>query len=201
MDARTPAPAAQWMLTDGGGTRLSPEEVMITEMSARVAHQLDHLVEELTERIPLRLSEQTTVTGYTELLDRQRAVEDRIRYLNRIAQGMPFAHPETLHPDRVGFGSRVRVEDLATRELLDFTVMIGDGLDLDAGEVSIGSPVAQALLGRMEGDTVDVFTPQRKRRLKIFSITTVFDVLGSRGDSAADERLPTAPFMRPPATA
>ena len=56
---------------------------------------------------------------------------------------------------RVGFGSQVRVEDLQSGELSTFVIMAGNDLDFDAGEVSIASPVAQALLGHTEGEVVE----------------------------------------------
>lgn len=151
---------------------------MIAELSIRITRQLGQLEKELTERIPERLGAEQTQAAYAELVDRQRAIQKRVQYLQRIAAGLPLAGREALLPRQIGLGSKVLVEDLRSHELVAYTIMPGDGLDLDAGEISIASPVAQALLGGREGAIVEVVAPQRKRRLKVVSITTVFDILG-----------------------
>ena len=166
---------------------------MIAELSTRITRQLCQLEKDLTERIPERLGAEPTQAAYAELVDRQRAIRERVEYLQRIATGLPIAGREALMPGQVGFGSRVLVEDLRTHELVAYTIMTGDGLDLDAGEISIASPVAQALQGRREGDIVEVVTPQRKRQLKVVSITTVFDIVGVPDNSGSAREDPRGP--------
>lgn len=151
---------------------------MIAELSTRLNDQLDHLVEELTERIPVRLGSEHGQVAYAEMVDRQKAIQRRVQYLRRVADGLALVEPRALVQGRVGYGSQVRLEDLQSGEIVSYTVMNGDGLDLDAGEISIASPVAQALLGRKEGEVVEVATPQRTRRFRVLSTTTLFDLLG-----------------------
>ncbi|HEX6927157.1 MAG TPA: GreA/GreB family elongation factor [Longimicrobiaceae bacterium] len=160
---------------------------MITELSTRIQEQLETLGEELTERIPQQLGTEVSETRRAALVERQRALQSRVQYLERIAAGLVLVDPATLQPDRVGFGSRVEVEDVRTAERMTYTIMNGEELDLDAGEISINSPVAQALLGQPEGAVVDVVTPQRERQLRILSITTIYDVVDASGlDNEAD---------------
>ena len=151
---------------------------MIAELSSSLERQLNHLVEELTERIPARLGTEQTQAAYSEAVERQRAIQRRIQYLQRVSAGLGLISPETLVRGKVGFGSRVRVEDLQSGELSTFVIMAGSDLDFDAGEVSIASPVAQALLGHTEGEIVEAETPQRRRRFRILSTITLFDLLG-----------------------
>lgn len=158
---------------------------MITELSTRIADQLEHLAEELTERIPLQLGQEQTSAAYAETIDRQRAVQQRVQYLKRIAAGLALADPSLLKPAEVGFGSTVRVEDVGSGELMSYTIMNGEELDLDAGEISIASPVAQALLGHAEEEVVEVATPQRRRELRILSVTTVFEIVGMQDAAEA----------------
>ena len=151
---------------------------MIAELSSSLERQLNHLVAELTERIPARLGTEQTQAAYSEAVERQRAIQRRIHYLQKVSRGLGQIAPETLVRGRVGFGSQVRVEDLQSGELSTFVIMAGNDLDFDAGEVSIASPVAQALLGHTEGEVVEAETPQRMRRFRILSTTTLFDLLG-----------------------
>ena len=169
---------------------------MIGQLNTRITEHLDQLEKELTERLPERFGAEQTPTALAQLVERQRAIQERVRYLQRIATGLPLAGPEALLPGRIGFGSRVVVEDLRSRELVTHTIVTGEGLDLDAGEISIASPVAQALLGGTEGDVVEVVTPQRSRQLKVVAVTTVFDIVGVPENGTAAGQPSGAP--RPP---
>lgn len=159
---------------------------MIAELNTRLNRQLDYLVEELTERIPARLGKEQAQAAYAEALDRQQAIQRRIQYLRRVASALALVDPEVLTPGRVGFGSKVRVEDLRSGQTFSYTIMNGEGLDLDAGEISLASPVAQALLGRKEGEEVEVDTPQGTRRFRILSTTTLYDLLEVHEAPAAE---------------
>jgi transcription elongation GreA/GreB family factor len=78
--------------------------------------------------------------------------------------------PWMLPEEGAGFGSRVRLLDLDSGARLDYTLMAGDAIDLDAGQISLASPVGQALLGRGEGDEVSVRTPLGARRLRVLRV-------------------------------
>jgi transcription elongation GreA/GreB family factor len=177
-------PGAERMPIDGAlapskaETTGTLEEVVSAELSTQLNRQLDHLVEELTERIPERLGQAQAQASYTELVERQRAIRRRIEYLRRVSAGLSIAAPGAVVQGQVGLGSHVRVEDLHSGEILSYTLMPAEDLDLDAGEISLASPVAQALLGKREGEDVDVTTPHRTRRFRVLSTTTLFDVLG-----------------------
>ena len=92
---------------------------------------------------------------------------------------------EAPSPDRAGNGSRVRVLDLKTGEDDVFTLVPGEEVDPDAGDVSLASPIGQALLGRKAGETVRVATPRGERTLAVLCVTP--DRRGS-ARSAAEEQ-------------
>lgn len=150
---------------------------MIAELNTRVHRQLTHLVEELTERIPARLGNDQDHAAYKSTVDEQRHVQRRISYLRRVAAGLSFVQGESLSEELIGFGSTVRVQDLQSGEIVSYTLMTGEDLDIDANEISLASPIGHALLGRAVGDEVEVVTPQRRRRFRVVSIDTLFDRL------------------------
>jgi transcription elongation factor GreA len=73
----------------------------------------------------------------------------------------------------VGFGSRVVVEDLRTREEETYTLVFGDYIDVEGGQISVASPLGQALLGTREGDEVKLQLPRGERRLRVRQLTTL----------------------------
>src|SRR3712207_9422099 len=58
-----------------------------------------------------------------------------------------------------------------------YTLMVGDAIDLDAGQISLVSPVGQALLGRRVGEEVQATTPQGTRRLRVLAMETLPEIL------------------------
>lgn len=79
--------------------------------------------------------------------------------------------PAALPPDIVAMGSRVKIEDLHTGEIEEYTLTYPDQADVAAGRLSILAPVGTALLGFREGRIVDWPTPGGIRRLKIHRVT------------------------------
>lgn len=162
---------------------------MSHDLTSRLTLELDRLVHELTVEIPESLGEYRQPGEYAAITERQRWIQRRIRHLRRVLAELPRLSPGSVHRDRIGFGSEVRVEDLRSAEHLSYTVMAGDSIDLDAGEISVASPVGYALLGRRAGDEVEVATPQGRRRLRVLSVTTLFDGSGGGREAAPAIRL------------
>jgi len=85
--------------------------------------------------------------------------------------------------DRVGFGSRVTVEDLDTKKQEVYALTLGEFIEGEDGAaempVSMASPLGKALLGGKVGQKVDITLPMGKRKLKIVSLDTVHDLAGS----------------------
>ena len=72
--------------------------------------------------------------------------------------------------DRVGFGSRVEVEDLEKGKTTTYTLVSAPEADPTEGKLSIDSPVGKALTDARVGDTVKLETPRGVRELKVLSI-------------------------------
>jgi transcription elongation factor GreB len=107
---------------------------------------------------------------YKEGKRRLREIDRRLRFLIR-----RLAHAEVVDPaaqtqrDRVFFGATVT---FATEADVERTVTIVgvDEADMAAGKVSIGSPVALALLRARCGDEVTVRTPRGPEKLEVLAI-------------------------------
>jgi len=111
----------------------------------------------------------------------RRAIQERIKLLGQLASGLADVDADALPLQGVGFGSTVTVEDLDGGRREEYTLVTGHLIDVDAGQVSLASPVGQALLGRQVGDTVEIRTPQKLRRVRIVKLLTIHDRLGTNG--------------------
>lgn len=99
------------------------------------------------------------------------------RHLGLLLEGATPRNLATVLPRKVGFGSRVQVQDVATGERITHHLMSSEAMDIDAQHVSLDSPVGQALLGRAAGQVIRVETPRGTRRLRIVAVQSLPDLL------------------------
>jgi len=60
---------------------------------------------------------------------------------------------------KVIFGTTVTLYNLDTEESVTYQIVGEDEADVPAGKISVGSPIARALMGKQEGDEVTVKAP------------------------------------------
>src|SRR5512139_1030654 len=72
--------------------------------------------------------------------------------------------------DRVIFGATVTLEDTDSGDEVRYRIVGELEADLKQGKISVTSPIARALIGRGEGDTVTVRTPGGSREYEIQQI-------------------------------
>jgi len=71
---------------------------------------------------------------------------------------------------KVVFGSTVEMIDEDTGDTIVYQIVGEDEADIRTGMISVNSPIARALISRMEGDTVSVQVPGGKRSLEIVEV-------------------------------
>ena len=148
---------------------------MIAEVRDRLGSELERLSGQLTDDLEAELGGVPAVCAAPE---ERREVQERIRRLGQLVAGLVGLECGTLPVDRVGYGSSVVLQDLVTRQRVSYTLVTGDVIDLDEDQVSLASPVGQALLGRRVGEHVSVETPAGTLRYRIVSVTTLPQMLG-----------------------
>jgi len=75
--------------------------------------------------------------------------------------------------DRVGLGSRVKVEDVQTGDLEEYTLVLAEMMDIDAGHISLASPLGRALKDRKPGEEVSLKLPTATRKLRVVEVVTI----------------------------
>lgn len=71
---------------------------------------------------------------------------------------------------RVVFGATVELADLAGGAAVSYQIVGEDEADISAGRISIRSPIARALIGKVQGDVVDVSAPGKTRSYEVVSV-------------------------------
>ena len=95
----------------------------------------------------------------------------RIRFKQRVLEFARVIDTSRLGSDSIGLLSRVEMTNLANNGRMTYTIASPHEANIREGKISIKSPIAQALLGKKEGDVVEVRVPAGTLRLRIERIT------------------------------
>ncbi|ABC81501.1 transcription elongation factor GreA [Anaeromyxobacter dehalogenans] len=84
--------------------------------------------------------------------------------------------------DRVVFGATVSLEDTESGDQVTYRIVGELEADLKQGKISVTSPIARALIGRSEGDTVVVRSPGGEKEYEIQSVAFVEEELPTESE-------------------
>jgi transcription elongation factor GreA len=108
---------------------------------------------------------------YHAAKERQSFVEGRIAELESKLSNAQIIDPTTLDADgRCVFGATVELEDLESGEAVTYQIVGDDEADLKVGKISIGSPLARALIGKSKGDVAEVQAPSGVREYEVLDV-------------------------------
>jgi transcription elongation factor GreA len=108
---------------------------------------------------------------YDAAKEKQGFIEGRIADLEGKLSTAQIIDPATLDTEgRIVFGATVSLEELETGEKVTYQIVGDDEADIKLGKISIGSPIARALIGKSEGDTADVMAPGGIRQYEILEV-------------------------------
>ena len=107
---------------------------------------------------------------YHAAKERQGLMEARIAELTDIIARAQVVDPSKLAHQRVSFGSTVILVDQESGEEIKYTIVGVQESNPSKGLISIESPMARALLGKEEGDEVEIMLPGGKKHFDIEEI-------------------------------
>ena len=107
---------------------------------------------------------------YSAAKERQGFIEGRIQDINGKLARAQVIDPKTISVDKVVFGATVVLEDQEAGKQVTYKIVGVDEADAKAGKVGITSPIARALIGKLEGDEVVVHAPKGEVRYGIIEI-------------------------------
>ena len=109
--------------------------------------------------------------GYREARRKQAKTIGRIRFLQRILEHSRVIDPDALPKDRVSLLSKVEFTNLSTNTRMKFEIVSPHEMNLEAGKISLKSPIGAALMGKKVGEIAEAQVPSGTLRLRIESIT------------------------------
>lgn len=108
---------------------------------------------------------------YHAARDQQSFAEGRIKDIAGKLSNAQIIDVTSLNANgKVVFGSTVEVMDEDTEETLTYQIVGEDEADIKVGKISFSSPIARALIGKMQDDVVGVQVPGGERSLEIIEV-------------------------------
>lgn len=108
---------------------------------------------------------------YSAAKEEQGLIEAKIRELEAKTTLAEVIDPTKMSGTRVRFGATVTFEDTESGDTQTLVIVGEHEADIKRGRISIGAPLARALIGKDVGDTTTVTTPKGKRDVEITDVT------------------------------
>lgn len=106
---------------------------------------------------------------YHSAREKQSFIEGRIKELEGLLSLAEVIDPTRLS-GAIKFGATIIIVDEDSDEEKTYQIVGETEADIEAGKLNIRSPLARALIGKDEGDSVEVKTPGGNRSYEILSI-------------------------------
>ena len=108
---------------------------------------------------------------YDAAKERQGFIEGRIAEVESKLSNAQIIDPKTLDADgRCVFGATVELTEVKSGDSITYQIVGDDEADIKQGKISIGSPVARALIGKSAGDIALVQAPGGTREYEIVDV-------------------------------
>lgn len=139
---------------------------MTVQGARALEEELAHLIKVVRPKLSQDIGEARELgdlkenAEYHAAREQQGMVEARIRDIEGRLQNAVVIDVTTIaHTGKVIFGTTVEIANVETDESVTYQIVGEDEADIKQGKISVGSPIARALVGKEEGDVVAVRTP------------------------------------------
>jgi transcription elongation factor GreA len=107
---------------------------------------------------------------YHAARERQGFIEGRVMELEDKIARAEVIDVSKLSGKAVKFGATVTLEDEETDEKIVYQIVGEDEADISHGRLSVTSPLARALIGKIVGDSVEVSTPRGSKSYEVVKV-------------------------------
>ena len=108
---------------------------------------------------------------YDAAKEAQGLLELKISKMEDILAHARLVDESKIDVSKVSVLSKVRIRNLANKAEMSYTLVAETEADLKSGKISVTSPIGKGLLGRKQGDLVDIEVPSGIIKFEIIEIT------------------------------
>lgn len=157
---------------------MAPNIVYLTEAGLqKLKDELDHLRSVERPAISAAIAEArdkgdlSENAEYDAAKEAQGMLEMRIAKLEDTVANARVIDESRIDTNTVQILNRVKMKNMTTGKIVEYTLVSENEANLKEGKLAIGTPIAQALLGKKKGEEVDVKVPSGMLRLEILDIS------------------------------
>lgn len=150
---------------------------MTTTGAKRLREELEHLKSVKRPEVILAIAEARAHgdlkenAEYHAAREQQGFIEGRIKELESVLSHAQLIDVAKLNAgSRIVFGATVELADSETDEAVTYQIVGDLEADIKRGLISISAPIARALIGKSEGDSVDILAPCGRRSYEIVAV-------------------------------
>ena len=107
---------------------------------------------------------------YHAAREKQSFIEGRVKELEGLISRADVIDPAKLGGDNIKFGATINLVDEDTDEEKTYQIVGEPEANIETGKLNIKSPLARALIGKEEGDSIEVMTPGGGKSYEILSV-------------------------------
>jgi transcription elongation factor GreA len=107
---------------------------------------------------------------YKAAREKQGFIEGQLQNLEARISRAEIIDPSTLSGLQVMFGAIVTLEDLETETKKTYQIVGDYESDLNAGKIAHNSPIARGVIGKEQGDVVEIQTPKGLMEYEIIKV-------------------------------
>ena len=153
----------------------------LSKIREKLQEEIKALEHELTLELPKELMKARAHGDLSEnaefkyAKERQGFVSARLGQLKKRMGDIGMLNLNNIPNDRAGYGSRVRLRDLAKSAEIEYKLVTSEEADAAQGLISTTSPIGKALLGRRVGDEIEVQTPAGVKEFEVIRLKTIHE--------------------------
>ena len=157
---------------------------MTEEITKKLKDEIKTLEEELHVELPRALKvarehgDLSENADYDAAKERQGFVNARLGQLKKRLAELSMVNFDNIPHGKVSFGSQVTLYDVEKEKEVAYKLVMSEDADAAKGLISTSSPIGRALMGKEEGDEVDVQTPGGVKSFEITKLVTIHDEKG-----------------------
>lgn len=157
----------------------------------RLRKEMETIKRELTVELPKEL-ERARAHGdlsenaeYAMAKQRQDFLRARLSNFEARVAELASVNLDSIPRDTIALGSRVELEDLDDGARLEFEIVVPEEVDAASNRISLSSPLGRALLGKAEGDDIEVEIPKGRRSYLVRKLVTIHALLNSQNGTGS----------------
>lgn len=108
---------------------------------------------------------------YTYGRTRLREIDKRLRFLDKILDNAKIVENISSNDGSIRFGAKVSLQEIKIKKIKNYTLVGPQEIDPLQGKISISSPVGKVLIGKKQGDTVQVSVPKGILEYQIIEVS------------------------------